>query len=62
MFLLSAIVVVGQAFWLWMLFDSAIKQVDNKLVWILVVLLGQFIGALVYYFAARKPRLQAAMR
>ena len=51
----------GFAFWLWMLID-AIRNTpskDNlKLIWVLVILFGNLIGALVYLFVQR-PKNQA---
>ena len=47
---------VALGFWIWMLVDCAGKkfQGDNeKLIWILVIVLAGGIGALVYYFVGR---------
>ena len=44
-------------FWLWMLIDALKnKQLsDNeKLVWVLVLVFTHFIGAVIYFFVARK--------
>ena len=49
------------AFWVWMIVDCAVNEPsegNDKLVWILVIVLGQWIGALVYFFA-RRPRRRA---
>ena len=48
------------AFWIWMLVDCATHEPGNsndKIVWILVIVLAGFIGAVVYYFARRPTRL-----
>lgn len=45
------------AFWLWMLIDCATlpPRADNdKIMWILIILFTHFIGALIYFFVARK--------
>jgi hypothetical protein len=52
--LLAAIAV----FWTWMIVDCATKEADTgntKIVWILIILLGSFIGAGIYY-CVRKPQ------
>ena len=48
------------ALWVWMIIDCANHQVEDKPMWLLVVILGNWIGALVYYFVCRKKRLAAA--
>jgi hypothetical protein len=46
---------LGLALWVWMLVDaiqreeSSYKSRDEKVLWILIILLGGWIGALVYY-------------
>ena len=55
------------AFWIWMLVDCAQSPEppgDNNhhLVWILVLVFAGWIGALVYYFVVRQPRLAAGRR
>ncbi len=48
------------AFWVWMIVDVARNEKDNDLaIWILVVILLGFIGAIVYYFARKRPRTKA---
>lgn len=46
-------------FWLWMLIDVLSNQNDDKIVWLLVVILLGPLGALLHYFVARKKRLAA---
>ena len=46
-------VIILSAFWIWMLVDALRRQFpDNgsKIAWVLVILLGQGLGALVYCF------------
>lgn len=47
-------------FWLFMLID-AIKhsQKDMKLIWVLVIIFTNLIGAIIYYFMERRPRMKA---
>jgi hypothetical protein len=53
-------------FWIWMLIDCAVHTPDEnnqKLVWILIVVLTGWIGALVYFFVQRpKNRLREGYR
>jgi hypothetical protein len=47
------------AFWVWMLVDAAQNRgldQNEKIVWILVVALLHFLGALIYFFAGRPKR------
>lgn len=50
---------LGTAFWVWMIADCAINepsQGNDKLVWLLVIILLPFIGSLLYYFIRRPER------
>ena len=46
-------------FWIWMLIDLIFKQREDKFVWFLVLFFLNIIGALAYYFVARKKRIAA---
>lgn len=51
--------ILGTIFWIWMLVDCATKepsQGNDKVVWILVIVLTHWIGALIYFFARRPQR------
>ncbi|MFH0792256.1 MAG: PLDc N-terminal domain-containing protein [bacterium] len=51
--------IVSFIFWLWM-FISAIKgDFENKGVWIIVLLIGNIIGAIAFYFAVHR-KIKAA--
>jgi ABC-type enterochelin transport system permease subunit len=57
----AVIALAGLAFWIWMLVDCATKETaqgNNKLVWILVIVLTGVIGALIYFFARRPTRIR----
>ncbi len=48
------------AFWIWMIVDVATRKFESdneKIVWVLVVIFTNWIGALIYFFAGR-PRGQ----
>lgn len=52
---------LGTVFWIWMIVEVATKEPENgndKIVWILVVVLAGVIGAAVYYFVRRPERMK----
>jgi hypothetical protein len=61
MFLVFAIAIAGFIFWIRMLVECVTREPDegnDKLVWILIIVLGGWLGALIYYFV-RRPRRMA---
>jgi len=45
------VAILGTIFWIWMLVDVLKKKkFKDKLVWVIVIVFLQFIGALLYYF------------
>ncbi|MFD1121948.1 PLDc N-terminal domain-containing protein [Methylophilus flavus] len=48
-------------FWLWMLVDCLADQKDDKLVWLLVIFFLNLLGAVLYYFLARRKRKGAVL-
>lgn len=51
--------------WIWMLVDCAQAPDDRKnpntrVIWIIVLIFTGWLGALLYYFIVRRPRLAAA--
>jgi Phospholipase_D-nuclease N-terminal len=53
---------LGTAFWIWMLVDCVKNErisSDAKIVWVLVIALTHFIGAIIYFFVGRQPRRAA---
>ena len=51
----------GTAFWVWMIIDCATKERsegNDKVIWILIILLTHVIGALIYFFARRPARIR----
>jgi hypothetical protein len=60
--LITLIAILGSIFWIWMIVDCVRNEPaesNDKIVWILVILLTHFIGALIYFFARRQPRRRA---
>ncbi len=57
------LVLGGTAFWIWMLVDCLKNEPsgsNDKLIWVLVILFGHFLGAVIYYFVRRAERLKLA--
>lgn len=53
-------VVGGTVFWVIMIIECATKestQGNTKLIWILIIVLTHWIGALIYYFVRRPQRI-----
>jgi hypothetical protein len=47
------------AFWIWMLVDAATNRgldQNERIVWVIVVALLHFLGALIYFFVGRSKR------
>jgi hypothetical protein len=56
---LALCLAAGTAFWIWMLVDCANRESDQgntKVVWVIIIVVANFIGALIYYFARRPQR------
>jgi nitrate reductase gamma subunit len=61
MFFFFAIAIAGFVFWIRMLIECATREPDtgnDKLIWILIIVLAGWLGALIYYFV-RRPRRMA---
>jgi ABC-type multidrug transport system fused ATPase/permease subunit len=55
----GALALVAFVFWLWMLVDCATKESNEgntKVVWILIILFANFVGAVVYLLVRRPQR------
>ena len=61
-FLLFGVVTIGGTIlWIWMIIDCATKESsegNEKLIWILIILLTHWIGALIYFLVRRPKRIQ----
>jgi prolipoprotein diacylglyceryltransferase len=46
------------AFWLWMLVDCVTKEEDQnqKLIWVIIIVLTGIVGAPLYFFIRKLPR------
>jgi hypothetical protein len=57
--LILIVVLVGGSLWVWMIIDCATHEPSgtDKIVWILVILLGSCVGALIYLLVRRSNRI-----
>lgn len=56
LFIIALILIFGTSiFWIWMLIDclASSKPGIEKLVWLLVIFFGHFLGALIYFIVGR---------
>lgn len=55
--------VAAFVFWIWMIVDVVTKEPpgNDKIVWVLIVVLLHWIGALIYYFVRKRPRGRAGI-
>jgi len=62
MFLIFFVLGVGGTIlWIWMIIDCATKEKsegNDKLIWILIIVLTHWIGALIYLLVRRPKRIQ----
>jgi hypothetical protein len=59
--LVTALLAACTAFWIWMLVDCITRERNegnDRIVWLLVILLAQILGALVYFFVRRPERVR----
>jgi prolipoprotein diacylglyceryltransferase len=59
-FIVLCLILLAFAFWIWMIIDCATKEPNegnDKLVWIVIIVFTQIIGALIYYFVRRPQRI-----
>lgn len=56
--------VLGTLFWIWMLVDCAKREPpgEDRVLWILIIALTHLVGAAIYFFARRRPRLRGELR
>jgi hypothetical protein len=52
---------LGMAFWIWMLIDCITNEPsegNDKLIWVVVIVLTNWLGALIYFIVRRPQRKQ----
>lgn len=42
-------------FWVWMLIHAATKNIENKALWIILLIIFGHLAAIVYYFVVKRP-------
>ena len=42
-------------FWIWMLVHAATKNIENKVLWIILLIIFGVLAAIIYYFAIKRP-------
>jgi hypothetical protein len=60
-FLMFALGATAAAFWIWMIIDCATREPaegNERLIWILIIVLAHWIGALIYFFVRRPKRIE----
>ena len=63
--LVGALVIGGTILWIWMIIDCATNESaegDERLIWILIIVLTHWIGALIYFLVRRPKRIQESGR
>ena len=53
------VTLVGMVFWIWMIIDCAQNESTmsrDKIVWLMIIIFGVWMGALIYFFVRRMPR------
>ena len=61
MLLFGCLGMVGLVFWIWMLVDCLTKEPsegNDKIIWVLVIVLLNWLGALIYLCVRRPERIQ----
>ncbi|NQT58294.1 MAG: PLDc_N domain-containing protein [Bacteroidetes bacterium] len=59
--LFTLVVIGGSIFWIWAIIDCATKESsegNEKIIWLLIIIFVNFIGALIYYFVRRPERIR----
>ena len=58
--IVGPLVLVLFAFWVWMVVDCVKRSFDDKTLWMLIIFLLSYLGAILYYFVKRKQLLKQA--
>jgi len=52
---LAIIGILLTIFWIWILVHAATKNIENKALWIILLIIFGHLAAIVYYFAVKRP-------
>ena len=55
--IIGPIILVLTIFWVWMLIDCIKRNFDNKELWVILLLLLYFIGAILYFFIIKRKNI-----
>lgn len=53
-FLWISAMIAAVVFWIWMFVESIRNDYNNKPIWILIIIIGNLLGAIAFYFAVYK--------
>lgn len=55
---------LGTLFWIWMLIDCAKNEPsgEDRVVWIIIIAVTHLVGAAIYFFVRRLPRMRGELR
>jgi len=48
------VALVGTVFWIWMLIDCANRNFKEKTTWIIILAVGNILGAIIYYLLVKR--------
>lgn len=51
------LLIASFVFWLWVLVDCLVNQQEDRIIWVIVILFLNLLGAILYFFIARSKRL-----
>jgi len=54
--LIFVIIILSFVFWLWMLIDVIKNPIENKVLWIIVLIIGGLLGAIIYFAVVKIHR------
>jgi hypothetical protein len=54
--IIGIIVVIGTAFWIWMFIDCIKRDFKDKTLWIILLLLTNSLGAIIYFFVVKNKK------
>ena len=60
MLIVTGVGLLGFGFWIWALVDCVTKEPskgNEKIMWVLIIVLLQLLGALIYFFVRRPQRI-----
>ena len=56
LFIGGLLVLLTTIFWIWILVDCIKREFSDKVLWILLIVLTGFLGAIIYYFVVKRAK------